>query len=164
MIQLRYIWSCYSIRSRSFFRTKEQSNALCCQGILYTLPSCRKLFQRVFWLRLMRWFSFPRFSKLLSAFPLREAPEIILWLFYFQRVILFALLSPSYKCLWPHTIHQGHFSPSCLYTAIKSLNSFSEFSVPSQYSHLPRKNVLPIQRRREQLINNLTLFIPPCCT
>lgn len=163
MIQRRYIWSCYSRRPHSFFCTKEQSNALCCQGILYMLPSCRKLSQRVFWLRVMRWFSFPRFSKLLSPFPLREAPEIILWLFYFQGIILFALLSPGYKCLWPHPMHQGHFSPSCLYTAIKSLDSFSEFSVPSQYSRPLRKNALPIKWRREQIINNLILFIPNCC-
>lgn len=117
-------------------------------SVPYVLLSYRKLLQRLFWLRLERWFSFPQFSKPLSALSLRQSSESILWLFFFfnfQRIILFAVANLRVSVISDYTSR----AMACI-QQINPSSSFSEFLVTSQSSCPPRKNVLLIKWRREQ--------------
>lgn len=122
------------------------------------LPSYRKLLQRVFWLRLERWFSFPQFSKPLSALSLRKSSESILWLFFnFQRIISLAVTNLQVSIISDYTSR-----PIARIQQINPSSSFSEFSVTSQYSCPLGKNVLLIKWSREQTHDILIFFILPC--
>lgn len=115
----------------------------------------------------MRWFSFPQFCKLLSAFPLREAPEIILWLFFI--IFIFFIFRES-SCLLFHCQStsvcdlnlyiKAIFLPLFCTQLINPSNSFSEFSVSAQ-SSCPLRNVLSLKCGKQ--IINLIFFIPLCC-